>query len=275
MPIYEKPVRLLLKDFVTNQNITKGQVILRDQVISWFRANYPKIKIGTISAHFLKMSVNSPSRIHYGANPNGDDDLFYQIDGSHFRLYEKEKDPPPIYVKLLPEIEKLEQTGISDVIEEELSQQTGFAYESDLRDFLSKNLTIIEPGLRLYQDEGISGVEFPVGGRFIDILAIDKRNNYVVIELKVSKGYDRVIGQLLRYMAWIEKNQAEPTQKVRGIIIAREISEDLHLAVSKILEVGLFEYDLSVSLRKVNKQTSNSAQRLMETSRPVKNQGTE
>jgi hypothetical protein len=41
-------------------------------------------------------------------------------------------------------------------------------------------------------------------------------------------------------------------QKVRGIIIAREISEDLHLAASKICEVELFEYDLSVSLRKVN-----------------------
>jgi len=44
-----------------------------------------------------------------------------------------------------------------------------------------------------------------------------------VIELKVSKGYDRVICQLLRYLAWIEKNQAEPTQKVTGLIIAREI----------------------------------------------------
>jgi len=228
-------------------------------VISWFRKNYPKIKTGTISAHFLKMSVNAPSRIHYNANPNGDDDLFYQIDGSHFRLYEKEKDSPPIYVKSLTGnggVDKTENSGEND---EELPPQTGFAYESDLRDFLSKNLAIIESGLRLYQDEGISGIEFPVGGRFIDILAIDKHNNYVVVELKVSKGYDRVIGQLLRYMSWIETNQAEPSQKVRGIIVAREISEDLHLAASKILNVELFEYDLSVSLRKVNKQTSNSA----------------
>jgi endonuclease len=87
MSIYEKPVRLLLKDFVASQNITKGQIISREQVISWFRENYPKIKMGTISAHFLKMSVNAPSRIHCNANPNGDDDLFYQIDGGHFRLY--------------------------------------------------------------------------------------------------------------------------------------------------------------------------------------------
>jgi len=262
MSKYEKPVRLLFRDFVTDQNIAKGQTVSRNQVISWFKSKYPKIKMGTITAHFLKMSVNAPSRVHYNVNQNGEDDLFYQIDGGHFRLYEKENDPSPLYVKLLPEKKEIDQTGNSDEIEEEIEreyQQTGFAYESDLRDFLSQNLAIIEPGLRLFEDEGISGVEFPVGGRFIDLLAMDKHNNYVVIEVKVSKGYDRVIGQLLRYMAWIENNQAESTQKVRGIIIAREISEDLHLAASKILEVKLFEYDLSVSLRKVNKQTSNNA----------------
>lgn len=258
MPIYEKPVRLLLKDFVTKHNIVVGQTISRDQVISWFKENYPKIKMGTISAHFLRMSTNAPSRIHYNVSDAGDDDLFYQVDGGHFRLYEKGADPLPIYIKSNP-VEGVVDLPNSPEDKEEFSEQTGFAYESDLRDFLAKNLTLIETGLRLYQDEGISGVEFPVGGRFIDILAIDKLNNYVVIELKVSKGYDRVIGQLLRYMAWIDTNQAEPTQKVRGIIIAREISNDLHLATSKIPDVELFEYDLSVSLRKVNKQNGNSA----------------
>jgi hypothetical protein len=265
MSIYEKPVRLLLKDFVSRKNITAGQIFSRDQVSSWFKENYPKIKLGTISCHFIKMSTNAPSRIHYNTSVTGADDLFYQIDGSHFRLYEKGNDPIPIYVKSVNGVEGGGQEGSSydheenlDETTEELSQQRGFAYESDLRDFLAKNLTIIESGLRLYQDEGICGIEFPVGGRFIDVLAIDKFNNYVVIELKVSKGYDRVIGQLLRYMAWIEKNQAEPGQKVRGIIIAREISDDLHLATSKILDVELFEYDLSVSLRKVNKRNSTS-----------------
>jgi hypothetical protein len=256
MSKYGKPVRLLFRDFVTDQNIAKGQIVSRDQVISWFRSNYPKIKMGTIAAHFLKMSVNAPSRVHYNVNKNGEDDLFYQMDSGHFRLYEKEKDSSPLYVKSLPEGKESGQTGNSEETEGDAKgeyQQTGFAYESDLRDFLSQNLALIEPGLRLHEDEGISGIEFPVGGRFIDLLAIDKQNNYVVIELKVSKGYDRVIGQLLRYMAWIELNQAEPNQKVRGIIIAREISNDLHLAASKILDVALFEYDLSVSLRKVTK----------------------
>jgi RecB family endonuclease NucS len=68
----------------------------------------------------------------------------------------------------------------------------------------------------------------------------------------VSKGYDRVVGQLLRYMAWIEKNQIEKGQKVRGIIIAKEISEDLFLACSKTIDIDLFEYELSVKLKKRN-----------------------
>ena len=126
-----------------------------------------------------------------------------------------------------------------------------FAYESDLRDFLAKNLSLIEPGLQLYQDEGITGIEFPAGGRFVDILAVDAQGALVVIELKVARGYDRVIGQLLRYMAWIKHNHAEPGQNVRGIIAAREISDDLKLACTALPDVTLYEYQLSVVLRKV------------------------
>jgi hypothetical protein len=253
MPIYEKPVRLLLKDFVASQNIAQGQVISRDQVTSWFRVNYPKIKVSTIAAHLIKMSVNAPSRVHYSANPNGDDDLFYQLDGRRFRLYEKRNDPSPLYAKSdKKDIDYIE--GSDEIEREEEFHPTGFAYESDLRDFLSQNLAIIETGLQLYEDEGINGVEFPAGGRFIDLLAMDRQNNFVVIELKVSKGYDRVVGQLLRYIAWVEKNLADPDQKVRGIIIAREISDDLRLAASKTPDIELFEYDLSVSLRKVSQE---------------------
>jgi len=77
-----------------------------------------------------------------------------------------------------------------------------------------------------------------------------------VIELKVSRGYDRVVGQLMRYMAWIRKNQAEAGQQVRGIIVAREISEDLWLACSLLADVKLLEYELSLKLKLVNTASS-------------------
>lgn len=245
--LYDKPVRVLMKDFVKETNITKGQIFSKSEVRNWFNRNYPKIKEGTVSAHLLRMSVNSPSRIHYNARP--DDDLFFQIDSSTFRLYNVDNDPHPIYT----------QKQSLEVIEEDIEQELiahhaspEFAYERDLQNYLAKNLSLIEPNLRLFEDDGINGVEFPVGGRYIDLLAVDDQGHYVVIELKVSKGYDRVVGQLLRYMAWIKQHHAEDGQKVRGIIVSRTISNDLLLACSNLQNIELFEYELSVALRKIN-----------------------
>ena len=72
-----------------------------------------------------------------------------------------------------------------------------------------------------------------------------------MIELKVSRGYDRTVGQLLRYVSWIKKNHAEPGQNVRGVIIAKQISEDLRLACSEVPGVSLFEYELSVKVKRI------------------------
>jgi len=97
----------------------------------------------------------------------------------------------------------------------------------------------------------VRGFEFDAGGRRIDILAIDKSGSLVVLELKVSRGYDRVVGQLLRYVNWIRQNIAEPDQRVRGMIVCRTMTEDLRLACASIPDVELFEYSLSVTVSRV------------------------
>ena len=136
--------------------------------------------------------------------------------------------------------------------EENKEAESGqFAYESHLRDFLKDNLHIIEPGLRLHRDEeddSIVGVEFDCGGRRIDILAVDTNGTYVVIELKVARGYERTVGQLLRYKSWVRKEMANGAP-VRGVIIAKSISPDLKLAAEEIDRIQLFEYDLSIKLK--------------------------
>lgn len=148
----------------------------------------------------------------------------------------------------------LQQTG-----QEGAEDPTEFAYEKHLQSFLAKNLSVIESGLRLYQKGAETGVEFPAGGRSIDILAVDTQNCLVVFELKVSKGYDRAVGQLLRYMGWIKKHLAEPEQAVRGIIVAREISEDLRYACAIVPAVALHEYQLSFETRQIESHTAESS----------------
>lgn len=228
-----------------------GQSFTRKQAVEWFKSHYELIKASAVQAHLIRLSTNTPVRLNYNPKPN-EDDVFFKLDASHFRLYDPTHDPTPIMSK--------EQVEIDEETDDEETDNEGaakFAYETDLRNYLAKNLSIIEPGLKLYQDDdGITGIEFDVGGRRIDILAVDVKGALVVIELKVSRGYDRVIGQLMRYMAWIKKNQAEPGQQVRGAIVAREISEDLLLACSLLAGVQLFEYELSLKLKSVSTASS-------------------
>lgn len=237
----EKPVRLLMQDMVVSLGIQIGQSFKREQAVQWFAEHYPNVKQATVAAHLIRLSTNASTRLQYGVRPDGSDDRFFKIDSTHFRLYEPGRDPTPIS----------EQTPVADeAVDPDQESASEFAYERDLRDYLAKNLMLIEPSLRLYTEEGVTGVEFPVGGRFIDILAVD-REGYVVIELKVSKGYDRVVGQLLRYVSWIKQHHAESGQRVRGIIIAKQISEDLLLACAEVPSISLYEYSLAVSLTPV------------------------
>lgn len=252
MPLYSKPVRVLMKGMSAELAKSPDAIFTKQDAISWFAQKYPKIKMGTVTAHLTKLSTNARSRIHYGAKP-GEDDVLYQIDGSHYRHYRPGQDPGPIYAGgTATETPRVPVGEDEEAIVEPSSAGAEFAYETDLRNYLAKNLNKVEPGLRVYEEEGITGIEFPVGGRFIDILATDAKGGLVVIELKVSRGYDRVVGQLMRYVAWIKKNLAEPAQSVRGVIVAREISEDLLLACSMVPDVELFEYELSLSLIRVD-----------------------
>ena len=246
MAIYEQPVRVLLREMVDELAPKQGDVFTRQQAMDWFARHYPKVRNATVAAHLLRFSANAPSRVHY--NTRADEDLLFQIDRSHFRRYDPATDPAPIRTTR----DTATVPDEADEDEEAFVPSGEFAYESDLRRFLAKNPSIIEPGLELYQDEGITGVEFPAGGRFIDLLCVDAQQGLVVIELKVSRGYDRVVGQLLRYMAWVRKHHADAGQQVRGMIIAREISDDLRLACSTTPQVELFEYELSVALHRIS-----------------------
>lgn len=245
----DKPTKLLMADWA-KANLNPTQTFSKSAPIRWFSEHYPKIKRTTVVMHVDGMSVNNRVRKHHSnVKPGSGHDLFFKLGPDQYRLWDPDTDGPPVYRGDIESGREVPPTQTDHDSEDEGPVTAdGFAFERDLQNYLVKNIGRIEPGLRLYEEEGITGVEFPVGGRRIDILGIDAQGSYVVLELKVSRGFDRVVGQLLRYMAWVEQNM-DNSKPVRGIIVAKEITNDLKLAASRIPNVRLIEYELDFRLR--------------------------
>jgi hypothetical protein len=235
----EKTTTELIKDFCASIGLQGEKTFKRQELYNWFNKNHPEAKRSTLCCHLVKLSVNVPTRKNWRLRKDGLDNILFRIDADTFRLY-----------KIGDIIEPKETSGGEPPPEEEKRQE--FPLEKHLQDFLAKNMSIIEPDLRLYEDEdGTKGVEYPIDGGRIDILALDKNDNFVVIELKVSRGHDRVVGQLLLYKNWIKRNMAEDGQSVRGIIVCKEMTDKLLLACDGLDDIELFEYELHIKIHKV------------------------
>jgi Endonuclease NucS C-terminal domain len=137
--------------------------------------------------------------------------------------------------------------------ESDVEPEATFGLEYQLRDFLAQNLSAIPVEgrrLRLFVDPaGRDGVEYPTEVGPIDI-SVDDTGSFVVFELKRARSPDHAIGQLSRYMGWVKQTIGKD-RKVRGVIVAKTISDSLRYALSVIPDVSLFEYEVSFQLRAV------------------------
>ncbi|MBE7550976.1 MAG: DUF1016 family protein [Anaerolineales bacterium] len=105
----------------------------------------------------------------------------------------------------------------------------------------------------------------PVGIRYrteageVDILCLDTRNNFVVIELKRNKAPDRVVAQVDRYIAWVEKNLAQPGQRVRGLIIAKSFDKRLKFTLiqRRNIDFWIYDYQLRFDKKAIRKKVGS------------------
>nr|QNO54517.1 hypothetical protein LPKEAICH_00007 [Methanosarcinales archaeon ANME-1 ERB7] len=74
--------------------------------------------------------------------------------------------------------------------------------------------------------------------------------NFVMFELKLSRGADKAMGQISRYMGWIKQNMAKD-EDVKGVIVAKKVDEKSKYAASIIPDISLFEYELNFKIREV------------------------
>jgi predicted RNA-binding protein len=138
--------------------------------------------------------------------------------------------------------------------EEDVESESEFALEAHLEEFIAQNWQRIDFGskLTLFSVEDQSGRQFPAGPWSIDFLCTDQdTGELVVIELKRGKSSDATVGQILRYISWVEENLAEQSQGTRGIIIAREIDDALKYSIRGLSQVSVLTYRVDFELRSI------------------------
>lgn len=128
----------------------------------------------------------------------------------------------------------------------------GFAMEKHLEDFLVSNWCQTELGrdFDVYTDEGeVVGQQYPTDTGALDILAISRdRKRLLVVELKKGRASDAVVGQILRYMGFVQDELAEPGQTVEGAVIALDDDQRIRRALAMVPSVRFYRYKLAFQL---------------------------
>ena len=215
-------------------------------IMDFINRKYPEVEVkkDSFRADIIGCSVNHTSSHHYPGMPKF---LFYEREKGMYQLYNPEK-----HGKWIVSKKGAYMVGqpINNIESEEISSEAAISLERDLEEYIIRNLGQIDEGLKLYSKEGISGRQFNTNIGKVDILSVDKNNNFVVIELKAGTANYSVIGQVLGYIHEVRQNIASG-KEVKGIIIADDFEKKLMAAVFEIPHVSLKKYRVNFTFEDV------------------------
>ncbi len=137
--------------------------------------------------------------------------------------------------------------------------ETMFRLERHLHEFMIDNWDKLPLGSEwdILTDESgdLVGYEYPTEVGRIDILARHKHKDaWLVVELKRGRTADRVVGQILRYMGWVQKHIADETGNVKGLIVAPEFEQNMQYALlaARNADISLARYHVRFELENLS-----------------------
>jgi Predicted nuclease of the RecB family len=267
----------MVREAVTNL----GGRASNSDIKKYIKGKYGNVNETTINCTILTCSVNKDSRINWPENnkprlATSQYDFLYNIGRGQVELYDPAKHDkweirrgPDGKLRVCTVGESGDITNTHDNESEAkeqhdydeskgTSESLTFPLENHLRDFIAKNIGSISVEgkvLRLFVDnDDTVGIEYQTDIGRIDLLAVDEDDNYVVLELKVTKGADYALGQLLRYMGWVKAKLCKDNT-VKGVIVAPEIDNKLKYAASMVEDVTLYRYQVSFTIEAVSLQS--------------------
>ncbi len=158
------------------------------------------------------------------------------------------------YSEELERLIKGEHPGLIAATDETVENSTEFAMEKHLEDFLVKNWSSTELGKEydIYEEDGdLIGQQYMSDTGPLDILAISKdKQTLLVIELKKGRASDSVVGQIQRYMGYVQETLLEGSQNVKGVIVAFEDDIRIKRALSVTNNIDFYRYQIDFKLFK-------------------------
>lgn len=246
----------------------KSNLFTNGDLRDYVNSKWSGVNASTLACQIIICTVNHPSRVHYPENKRprrarSQYDFLFRPGRGLCELYDPAKqgeweiasENGQLVVREVfdvatgedaPDLRERESTERED-------QLASLALESELRDLLARSLPNV-PGLgqlTLYQHEdGREGVEFITDVGIIDLLTKTPDDSFCILELKLLRGPDATLGQVQRYMGWVQQHFAAG-KPVWGVIIASKIGEKLKYAATQAPRVRLLEYELKINVRPV------------------------
>lgn len=238
---YDSPVWALLRKCIAEHK----EPMTRQQIIGWFERNYPRIKSVTVGTHIFTRCVQRSYRLGTGEKH----DILYQLSDGRYVAYNQEKhgrfDEKGQPISGSESRRETRDAGLEVETEPQAGSEEGderhtFALERDLQRALRRDISQLEPGLRIVD----GGSERKVEAGLIDITAEDERGNLVVIELKVNSARPDSFTQLMAYMASLRSEERRP---VRGILVAADFHDRVVMAAQEAPNLQLKRYSYEFS----------------------------
>lgn len=148
-----------------------------------------------------------------------------------------------------------------------------FELEANLQSYLAQYWDAMSLGKewKLYEKGHVDAGEVGV----IDLLAKHRnRSSWLVVELKVRKTSDQVLGQVLRYMGWVKTQLAAKSDTVEGLVIASwpdiqtlyglECLPDIRMMCYRRLPNGLDLYEKTLREHLISSLDDDQRRKLVE-----------
>jgi endonuclease len=209
----------------------KDQILTAEQVIDQIQKKYPgNWKEITIRTHLIGCSINHKSSKYYPTYQK----FLYTIQPGKMRLIDPENEDK--FIKLSSGL-KVQFVSAGPVPIERESFGVNLSIQKDLRNYLTKDITLLEPGLKLFTEEGLDvSVKVPK----IDILATDSIGNLVVIMLKRGTAHIITLDGILKSITSIKDEIGQ--RSIRGKIVAEDFDNQIILEAKKTQNVSLVKY---------------------------------